>query len=285
MRRGGYVRECDWTSAEVAQLRAEYSKGLDAPVNLKGLAQRLGRDRHNVCRKARSLGLTNQKRPKVLERKKRTRMFDSQEERRAYQSRITKERLAKNGHPRGALGMKHSKATLELISKKAKAAWADPASGHNSEEATQRRSDLMVERISAGGMNHGYSRAKGGRREDLDNRYFRSAWEANYARYLNFLVKSGEICGWEYEPRTFEFVGIKRGVRLYTPDFLVKLTSGAHEWHEVKGWMDQKSKTRLKRFAKYFPSEKLIVVDHKWFKSASRNLAPMIKGWEKGTVR
>lgn len=41
-------------------------------------------------------------------------------------------------------------------------------------------------------------RSKGGIRPDL-GRYFRSAWEANIARYLNFLQKHGEIESWEYE--------------------------------------------------------------------------------------
>lgn len=120
----------------------------------------------------------------------------------------------------------------------------------------------------------------GGKREDLGNQYFRSAWEANYARYLNWLVSKGEIDGWSYEPVTFEFVGIKRGVRFYTPDFRVE-TRGAHEWHEVKGWMDSQSKTRMKRMAKYYPGEKVVMIDRKWFASARRAGMPaMIPEWE-----
>jgi hypothetical protein len=38
---------------------------------------------------------------------------------------------------------------------------------------------------------------------------------------------------------------------------------GSHEWHEVKGWMDTKSKTRQKRFSKYFPDEKVRIVGKK----------------------
>src|SRR3972149_9721027 len=41
---------------------------------------------------------------------------------------------------------------------------------------------------------------KSGRRADL-GMFFRSAWEANVARYLNFLKTHGSVKGWEYEPK------------------------------------------------------------------------------------
>ena len=43
-----------------------------------------------------------------------------------------------------------------------------------------------------------YSNAKGGIRTDL-NAYFRSTWEANYARILNY-----ESIEWKYEAKTFQ---------------------------------------------------------------------------------
>ena len=52
-----------------------------------------------------------------------------------------------------------------------------------------------------------------GKREDLNNLFVRSSWEANYARYLNWLVGLGEIKSWEYEPEEFEFKTIKKGNR------------------------------------------------------------------------
>ena len=58
-------------------------------------------------------------------------------------------------------------------------------------------------------------RGSGGRRDDLDGLFVRSSWEANYARYLNWLVKLGEIKGWEYEADTFAFDKIKRGTRFW----------------------------------------------------------------------
>ncbi|MCV6900732.1 DUF1064 domain-containing protein, partial [Escherichia coli] len=89
-------------------------------------------------------------------------------------------------------------------------------------------------------------------------RFFRSSWEANYARYLNWLIAQGEIAKWEFECQTFVFHGITRGVISYTPDFKVYSKDGSHEWHEVKGWMDAKSKAKLKRMAKFYPAEKVV---------------------------
>jgi hypothetical protein len=124
--------------------------------------------------------------------------------------------------------------------------------------------------------------AFGGRRDDLGGRYFRSRWEANYARFLNFRQARGEISGWEYEPKEFEFPGVKRGCMRYKPDFRVILLDGSHVWHEVKGWMDAKSGTRMKRMAKFFPEEEVVIIDAPWFKSAGKLLSGVVPGWEFG---
>ena len=134
---------------------------------------------------------------------------------------------------------------------------------------------------SAYKQNTPYNRVRGGKREDLDNRYFRSAWEANFARYLNFLVGNGDIMKWEYEPDTLEFTAIKRGTRFYTPDFKVWDTADAEPYYyEIKGWMDAKSKTRLKRMAKYYPDVKVIVIGKKEYTSLKKNLSGVIPNWE-----
>lgn len=124
-----------------------------------------------------------------------------------------------------------------------------------------------------------YSRTKSGKREDLDNRFFRSSWEANYARYLNWLIAQGEIEKWEFECQTFVFHGITRGVISYTPDFKVYSKDGSYEWHEVKGWMDAKSKAKLKRMAKFYPAEKVVLIDRKAYRAISKWKA-MIQNWE-----
>lgn len=110
--------------------------------------------------------------------------------------------------------------------------------------------------------------------------YFRSLWEYRYALYLEYLACKEEICGWEFEPQTFWFEGIKRGVCSYLPDFKVWSTSEDHHWVEVKGFWDAKSLTKIKRMRKYFPDEKLVLVDSKWFAANSGKLKLIIPGWE-----
>ncbi len=113
-------------------------------------------------------------------------------------------------------------------------------------------------------MKNSQVRYKGGKREDLDNVYFRSASEANYARYLKFLKIE-----FQHEPRIFLFPGVRRGNVSYLPDFYLPKED---RWVEVKGYFDPSSKTKLKRFKKYFPEQfaKLtIVVQDPWSESKS----------------
>jgi hypothetical protein len=95
--------------------------------------------------------------------------------------------------------------------------------------------------------------------------YFKSKAEVHCAIHLQVLKENGTLRDWEYEPETFYFEGIKRGTTNYKPDFKVYRPDTSHFWVEVKGYMDAKSKTKIKRFAKYFPSESLIVVLDKNF--------------------
>lgn len=109
--------------------------------------------------------------------------------------------------------------------------------------------------------------------------YFRSKAERRYATYLEWLRINFNIEKWEYEPKTFWFEGIRRGVVSYKPDFKITKTPTSHYWVEVKGYMDAKSLTKIKRFNKYFPEESLIVVDSNWFKSNSPKLKHLIPDW------
>lgn len=110
--------------------------------------------------------------------------------------------------------------------------------------------------------------------------FFRSRWEFNYALYLELLRTSGQIHKWEHEPKTFWFDAIKRGCRSYLPDFCVTLPDGAEEYHEVKGWMDPRSITKLKRMKKYHPAIVIKLIDAAWFKANRRTLSQVIPGWE-----
>lgn len=74
----------------------------------------------------------------------------------------------------------------------------------------------------------------------------RSGWESNLARVFKL-----HGIKFEFEPRRFDYP-IKRGTKSYIPDFYLPATD---EWIEVKGWLDAKSKTKIKRFKRYYPDE------------------------------
>ena len=111
-------------------------------------------------------------------------------------------------------------------------------------------------------------------------KFFRSRWEANYARYLELLKLQGHIKDWLHEPKIFWFDGIKKGCTNYTPDYQIFNKDGTHYWVEVKGWMCPRSKTKIRRFKKYFPDEKLIVVDADWFKKNNVKCRIACPDWE-----
>jgi len=129
------------------------------------------------------------------------------------------------------------------------------------------------------GSRWGAFNSKSGKRADIGI-FVRSAWEANYARYLNFLIEAKKIKQWSYEKETFYFENIKRGTRSYTPDFKVELLNGDIEYHEVKGWMHPKGKTALSRMKKYHPKIKIVLIQKKEYEQIKRQLGSLIKNWE-----
>lgn len=125
---------------------------------------------------------------------------------------------------------------------------------------------LLVKRKIKMGRETRVFQAKQGWREIGGRKiYFRSDWEARYARNLQMLKEGGQIREWLYEPQRFYFDEIRRGTTSYLPDFKIIQLDGSHYWVEVKGYLDRKSKTQIKRFRKYYPYEKLILVTGEWF--------------------
>lgn len=106
--------------------------------------------------------------------------------------------------------------------------------------------------------------------------YFRSKWEANYALYLDFLVRQNQIKDWEYEPGFFVFDKVAHGTTRYMPDFKVTNTDGSEEYHEVKGYMDSRSKTKLKRMVRYYPHIKLVLVDSKCYADIKKKVGKLL---------
>jgi len=189
-----------------------------------------------------------------------------------------KERIKNNGHPKGMLGKKQSEANKKIMADNLKKAREDPNNRLNSKEYRQMLSDRASKLQQTGVMRNRYSNTRIGT-YDINGKdyFFRSAWEANYALYLDFLIKQKEIKKWEYEKDTFWFEKIRRGVRSYKPDFKVFNNNGSIEYHEVKGWMDSKSKTKLKRMDKYYPEVKLILIDAPVYRDIKNKVGGLLK--------
>lgn len=254
-----------FTEAEESRLLQDYDR-LANEGRIGELAAELGRTRQYLARQARRLGLTRQ-------RRKRSYIIESTSAR-------FREWHKTNPHPRGMLGKTYSEATKEKFRNRIA-----------SEETKTKLSDRALRRwhsMSAEEQIVVYGRRKqrwrSGWREIGGRRIFcRSRWEANYARYLEWLRQRGEIAKWEHEPKVFWFLEIKRGTRSYLPDFRITENDGLIAYHEVKGWMDQRSKTKIRRMAKYYPDVKLIVVTSTNYRALERLICRMIEGWEHST--
>lgn len=272
-----------WTDEELKELRDIYTNAeCTKDIDLDAFAKKIGKQKSNVCRKARNLGLTNINRPKINPSQKlpvKQKKYATDEERNLAISERMKKYFAINGHPRGALGMKHTDESKKTISKKSAERWASLTQEEKDELCfkrvkAKRDNDVPFANHKRGSWKAAW-RVIGGQRN-----YFRSRWEANYARYLEWLRTIGDIQSWEHEAHTFWFEGIKRGCVSYLPDFKVTNKNGSIEWHEVKGWMDARSKTVIARMAKYHPEQKLVVIGQKEYESLRKKLASVIPDWE-----
>lgn len=242
-------------------------EGCVSEGRLGELSDLMGRTKQFLTRQAGELGLTDINREKSKEHK-------------AKMVKNAQEWHETHEHPKGFLGHIHTEetkktlgiASIEVASKKTKKDWKRRA-----EKSSETRKKNGTTSLS----HNTYSRCKGGYREDIDM-YVRSRWEANYCRYLNLLKEQEAIFKWEYEADTFRFDGIKRGVQSYTPDFKIWDKKDDEPYYiEIKGYMDAKSKTRLKRMRKYYPGTRLIVITQKDYNKIEKEFSTLIEGWEK----
>jgi len=61
------------------------------------------------------------------------------------------------------------------------------------------------------------------------------------------------------------------------PDFKIINFDDTFEYWEVKGYMDSKSKTKIKRMAKYYPDIKLKIIDRDIYMDIKKKLGKMLK--------
>lgn len=262
-------RDRYYTEKEIQYLKENIDK-----MSYKDIAGVLNKDVSNVCRKCKELNLIKTKKSKSILYPAPKKIY-TKEQREAMSLR-TKEWYKTHEHPRGFKGHKRTEDDKKRMVEGAKKWWKE-ADKMIIQERNNKQRQTKILNNTLNPMNNQenpYSRAKGGKRRDLNNTYFRSAWEANIARYYNYLGIE-----WQFEPKTFVFKNIKRGSVSYTPDFYLPKED---KWIEVKGWMDSKSKTKLRRFKEQYPKEyaKLQLITEKEYKEIQRKLACFIKNWE-----
>lgn len=254
-----------WTEADDAILLEEYTAFVDTG-RLGDLAKRLGRTKQFVVRQAGRLGLTNQSRSKPY-------LFEAM-------SKRTKEQMRVHGHPRGMLGKKHTTEAVDAMRRASKERWDAMTPKQQRDLNLKQLKTRLAKYGTLAPPREGTTWKSAWREIGGRKRYFRSRWEANYARYLNWLEQLGEIKLWEHEPETFWFEKVRRGTRSYLPDFRVTEKSGAIVYHEVKGWMDDRSKTKLKRMKKYHPTVRLVLIQAREYHAISAKVSRLIDGWE-----
>ena len=269
LRQIGHCKRMNYFTEEDKNiLISEYDK-YRINQDLISLAKILGRTVPFICRQANKLGLTSQDKSDLI----------TSDTVRKNQSIRMKEYIKNNGHAKGMKGKKHTDKTKKILSESSKRMWKDPLSYVNSKEYRQINSDRMSKMQSEGKLSNNYTRTKhgtvtiGGK-----TNFFRSSWEVNIAAYFEFLKSKNEIKEWEYEPHVFWFENIKRGIRSYKPDFRITNNDDTQYYVEVKGWMDDKSKTKIKRMKKYYPSVKLDVIESKRYRQISK-WSKIIPNW------
>ena len=73
--------------------------------------------------------------------------------------------------------------------------------------------------------------------------------EAAYAVLLEVRRRAGEVAEYHYEALTLKLADDTR----YTPDFFVVLADGVCELHEVKGFMRDDARVKVRVAARLFP--------------------------------
>src|SRR3990167_5437906 len=195
-------------------------------------------------------------------------------------SEVTKERIRQKlkGHKYSAVGNKSHlwkgglpkcPTCIKNISYRAKT-----CKKHRPEEYRMNHAKALIGKMPKNIMGEGkFGNVKRGWFQINGKRmFFRSMWEANYALYLDFLIKQKQIVRWSYEDDVFIFHKIQFGTRSYRPDFKIWDKKENIEYHEVKGWITPRSKTQLNRMRIYYPDIKLILIGRKEYSEIKTKL-------------
>ena len=104
---------------------------------------------------------------------------------------------------------------------------------------------------------------------------FRSAWEANFARILNYLQIT-----WEYEKDSFPLVSDHYS-GYYFPDFFLPNNLIV----EIKGFWDNASRAKVMLFMDQYPEIKLITIDSDLYYDLDKKFRNQLSNWEESDVR
>ena len=253
----GIADKDKWTDEQLQILRQAYSVENNKPLNINELSIELGRHKSNVCTKAKSLGLTTNRNRTRTDKVK------------LLYSNNMKIQWRNYGHQHGYRELRLCPICGKMMDVP-----------HCSIAKTCSRSCATRLRMRG---EHQFSRCNFGRRLDLDNRFFRSAYEANYARYLNYCISNSlfDIVSWQYETDTFKFPKVVDTPKQYTPDFKIFYNEYHCEYHEVKGWDYPKGIKARERFSKYYPKLKLVLINDDFFRNIiKQGINKMIPNWE-----
>lgn len=175
--------------------------------------------------------------------------------------------------------MKHSPETIAILSVKSRESFAKLTEVQRMARMRKSLTTRLARGIYAT-PRVGTTWKSGWREIGGIRKFYRSKWEANYAFYLEWLRSLGQIRAWTHESEVFWFEGIRRGSCSYLPDFRVTNNDASVEFHEVKGWMDARSKTKIRRMSKYHSEVKLIVIAEKQYNAIKGKVARLVPGWE-----
>ena len=258
-----------WMPEEDKMLREYYNSTPDGQFSVQAIADKLKRPYSGVAGRASTLKLTSRTRA-------------ARPDSIAKMSRSQCEHLKLHPHPRGMAGKKHSAATCKIIGQKSREQYAR-RTPEEKKAQVQKSIETKIQRYRhAGNMsgNHHSMGIDGERVVGKQRVYFRSRWEANYARYLEILKNDGHILDWQYEPHRFVFPRNRSGVRSYAPDFKIIYDADYYEWMELKGWRKDKDVHKEELMDLHHPSEVILYIDKAGYNDLQDSCAHRIPDWE-----
>lgn len=258
------------TEEDKNKIRTLYKEGFEVGDNkLELLSKKIKRTKPSICRFARKEGLTNTKR-KCCDKTKQEMGI------RAYKM------IKEKGHPKGMLGKHHTEKVKKHLTETSKKNWRKKTQEEKENHIKKQILNRLKKRGTLTNNNRAKCSWKARWRKIGDKKIFlRSRWEANYARYLEYLKQNKRIIDWDYETQTFLFKnGREDRCFAYVPDFEILTKSRDVVFHEVKGWYDERSRIKIKKMRQEYPSITLKLIRERQYKKIKEKYANKIPNWE-----